>query len=117
MITGKCFPLQDDFVLGLCWTVEARHEKVEIASKSAHDCDLILKGSYNRCHQFGASGVHIDKGGKELVFMRDKVPCYAFGCPSSQVLFNVSPCIARLNTQRVTTEVDAFRIGTFNLTY
>lgn len=98
MITGKCFSLKDDFVLVLGWTVEARHEKVEIARKCAHHSDLILGGTHNGCHHLSTSGVHVDKGRQKLIFMRDKVPCHAFGCPSSQIPFNVSPRTARLNT-------------------
>lgn len=113
MITGKCFALQNDFVSILCWTVEARHEKVEISGQCSHHCNFTLRGSHNWCHQFGSSGVYIDKWRKKLVVVRDEVPCHAFDCPSTEVLLNVSPCAPGLNTQRITTQIDALWIQSF----
>lgn len=99
MVAGKGLALQNDLELLFGGPVEACHEQVQVGCQSAHHSHFTLQSTHNRRHKLGASCVDIDEGRKQFIIMWNKVPCHAFGCPGSQVLFDIPLRTTRLDTQ------------------
>jgi hypothetical protein len=64
MITGKCFPFNDDLVPLLRRAVEASHQQMQVRCQRIHDCYLALECTNNWGHEFGPGYINIHERGE-----------------------------------------------------
>lgn len=111
MVTWERLALNDDFVSFLSRLIEARHQQMQISGQSIHDRNLALTSSHNWCHVLRAGDIDVDERGQQFIVMRGEMPRHAFDSPCPEIPINEFPSISRLDSQRVSTEVDASRVG------
>lgn len=111
MVTGERLALDDDFIPLLGRLIEARHQQMQIRGQSIHNRYLAFTSAHNRRHVLRASNIDVDERGQQFVFMRGEMPRHAFDSPCPEVPINEFPSISGLHSQRVSTEVNASRVG------
>lgn len=99
MITWKCLALHDNLVSLLARMVEAPQQQVYIRRQRPHDRHFTLKSSHNRRHEFRSGFIDINKRGKQLVVVWNKVSGHAFGRPCPEIVIDVLSGIPGLEAQ------------------
>ena len=88
MITRKCFALDHNLVPVLCWSIEARHEQMQVRGKRLHGCHFTLQGSNDRGQLFGNLLVDVKERREVRIFVALEVAKDALCSPCREVLLD-----------------------------
>lgn len=89
MITRKRLPLHNNLKPPLRRPIKAPQQHMDIRRQRTHNSNLTLQRTNNRRHKPRSSLIDIDKWREELVLVGGEMSGYAFGCPCSEVVFDV----------------------------
>ncbi len=111
MVAGKRLALEYDLVLSIdVWSIEGRHEQVEVGCQRLHHCHLGLGGANDRGNELRCSLVCIEPSRERRRLERLEVALDSLGSPSREVLVDACLGPLGLEAQGVPAEVDALVI-------